>query len=99
SMPAVRIGDRPRYAYRGFMLDIARHYESPLVVKRLIDEISAYKIDVLHLHLSDDQGFRIVIDGFPRLTAIGGQGSVGTHGRPMDPGGFWTQADYRAVVA
>ena len=99
TMPAVRIADHPRYAYRGFMLDVARHYHSPAVVKRLIAEISADKIDVLHLHLSDDQGFRIAINGFPRLTRIGGRGSVGTHGRRMDPGGFWTQAQYRSIVA
>ena len=99
TMPAVRIADHPRYAYRGFMLDLARHYHSPADVERLIAEISADKIDVLHLHLGDDQGFRIVINGFPRLTRIGARGSVGTHGRKMDPGGFWTQAQYRAVVA
>ena len=99
TMPAVRITDYPRYAYRGLMIDIARHYEPPSAVERLIGQAAAYKIDVLHLHLSDDQGFRIVINGFPRLTAIGGQGSVGTDGRTMDPGGYWTQAQYRAVVA
>jgi hexosaminidase len=98
TMPAVRITDYPRYRYRGFMLDIARHFEPPAVVMQLIDEVSAYKINVLHLHLSDDQGFRMVINGFPRLTSIGGQGSVGTEGRSMDPGGYWTQAEYRAVV-
>ena len=81
------------------MLDIARHYETPSAVNALIDQASAYKMNVLHLHLSDDQGFRIAINGFPNLTAIGGEGSVGTGGRAMDPGGFWTQADYKAVVA
>ena len=81
------------------MLDIARHYESPAATERLIDEASQYKINVFHLHLSDDQGFRLVINGFPRLTSIGGQGSVGTDGRTMDPGGFWTQEQYRQVVA
>jgi len=99
SMPAVRITDYPRYSYRGVMLDIARHYESPSAVERLISQVAAYKINVLHLHLSDDQGFRLVINGFPRLSKIGGQGSVGTHGRARDPGGYWTQAQYRAVVA
>jgi hexosaminidase len=99
TMPAVEIADHPRYGFRGFMLDIARHYEPPSAVEQLIDELAAYKIDVLHLHLSDDQGLRVVIDGFPLLTAIGGQGSVGTGGRTMDPGGYWTQADYRSVVA
>jgi hexosaminidase len=99
TMPATNIVDYPRYQYRGFMLDIARHFEPPWVVKRLIAEAAHYKLNVFHLHLSDDQGFRIVINGFPRLTAIGGQGSVGTDGRTMDPGGHWTQAQYRSVVA
>jgi hexosaminidase len=99
TMQAVRIVDHPRYTYRGVMLDIARHYQSPTAVERLIDRAAAYKINVFHLHLSDDQGFRIVINGFPKLTQIGGQGSVGTDGRTMDPGGYWTQAEYRAVVA
>jgi hexosaminidase len=98
-MPAGHITDYPRYAYRGLMLDFARHYEPPSAVERLIGQAAADKIDVLHLHLSDDQGFRLVINGFPRLSKVGGEGSVGTHGRVMDPGGFWTQAQYRAVVA
>jgi hexosaminidase len=99
TIAAVHVVDYPRYAYRGFMLDIARHFQTPDTVMRLIDEASAYKINTLHLHVSDDQGFRIVINGFPNLTAIGSQGSVGTDGRTMDPGGYWTQRDYRNVVA
>lgn len=99
TMPAVSITDYPRYAYRGYMIDMARHYRTPGDVEHLIDIASSYKMNVLHLHVSDDQGFRIVINGFPNLTAIGGQGSVGTDGRTMDPGGYWTQAQYRAVVA
>jgi hexosaminidase len=98
TMAAVRITDFPRYTYRGLMVDIARHYETPSAVEQMINQAAAYKINVLHLHLSDDQGFRIVINGFPELTAIGAQGSVGTDGRTMDPGGYWTQAQYRAVV-
>jgi hexosaminidase len=97
--PAVRITDYPRYRYRGVLLDIARHYESPSAVEELISQVAAYKINVLHLHLSDDQGFRLAINGFPRLTSIGAAGSVGTDGRQADPGGFWTQAQYKAVVA
>jgi hexosaminidase len=99
TMPAVTIIDYPRYQYRGVLLDIARHYEDPAAVEELIGQIAAYKINVLHLHLSDDQGFRLAIAGFPRLTSIGSAGSVGTDGRTEDPGGFWTQAEYRAVVA
>ena len=97
--PVVTITDYPRYSYRGLLLDIARHYEPASAVEKLINQIAAYKIDVLHLHLSDDQGFRLAINGFPRLTAIGSRGSVGTDGRPVDHGGFWTQAQYKAVVA
>jgi hexosaminidase len=99
SVPVVQITDYPRYTYRGLMVDIARHYETPQTVERLIDEAAAYKIDILHLHLSDDQGFRITVPGFPRLTAIGGRGSVGTDGQTMDPGGYWTRSQYRQVVA
>jgi hexosaminidase len=99
TMPVVTITDFPRYGYRGLLLDIARHYEPASAVEKLINQIAAYKIDVLHLHLSDDQGFRLAIKGFPRLTAIGSRGSVGTGGRLVDPGGFWTQAQYKAVVA
>ena len=97
--PVTTITDHPRYSYRGLMLDIARHFEPPSAVEELISQIAAYKINVLHLHLSDDQGFRLAIRGFPRLTSIGSRGSVGTDGRAKDPGGFWTQAQYRAVVA
>jgi hexosaminidase len=92
-MPAVHITDHPRYRYRGVMLDIARHFEPPAAVKRLIDDASAFKINVLHLHVSDDQGFRIAINGRPELTAIGSQFSVNN-----DPGGYWTQAEYIDVV-
>jgi hexosaminidase len=99
TLPAVQVTDHARYTYRGVMLDIARHYESPAAVEQFIAQAAAYKINVFHLHLSDDQGFRIAVNGFPNLTAIGGQGSVGTDGRTEDPGGYWTQADYKAVVA
>ena len=99
TMPVVTIIDYPRYQYRGVLLDIARHYESPAAVEELIAQVAPYKVNVLHLHLSDDQGFRLAIKGFPRLTSIGSAGSVGTGGRTEDHGGFWTQAQYRAVVA
>ena len=93
TMPGVSITDYPRYQYRGMHLDIARHFEPPDAVKLFIDEISAFKINVLHLHVSDDQGFRIAINGRPELTDIGSQFSVGN-----DPGGYWTQAEYMDVV-
>jgi hexosaminidase len=97
--PVASITDYPRYPYRGLLLDVARHYEPPAAVEKLIGQIAAYKIDVLHLHVSDDQGFRLAINGLPRLTSIGSRGSVGTDGRLVDHGGFWTQAQYKAIVA
>lgn len=93
TVSGVRITDTPRYAYRGVMLDIARHFQTPATVKRLIDHASTYKLNVLHLHVSDDQGFRIAINGRPELTTIGGQFSINN-----DPGGYWTQAEYVDVV-
>jgi hexosaminidase len=86
--------DHPRFAYRGAMLDVARHFFTVDQVKRYIDEVAAYKINYLHLHLSDDQGWRIEIDGWPALTGIGASTAVGG-----GAGGFYTQDDYRAIVA
>ncbi|MFY1670272.1 family 20 glycosylhydrolase [Plantactinospora sp. WMMB334] len=93
TVAGVRIEDVPRYAYRGVMLDIARHFQPPAVVKRLVDQAAAYKVNTLHLHVGDDQGFRIAIDGRPELTEIGAQFSIDN-----DPGGHWTQAEYVDVV-
>jgi hexosaminidase len=87
------IFDRPRYPYRGFMLDVARHFFSVEEVKAVIDRIAAYKINHLHLHLSDDQGWRIEIKSWPKLTEIGGELEVGG-----GPGGFYTQEDYAEIV-
>src|SRR5205085_6989776 len=94
--PAVSITDFPRYPYRGLLLDIARHYEPPSAVEKLIGQIAGYKINVLHLHISDDQGFRLAIKGFPRLTAIGGRASAGAGVRAVEPGGAWRRAPYQA---
>lgn len=88
------ITDHPEYAWRGSMLDVARHFFSVEDVKRYIDLISAYKMNILHLHLSDDQGWRIEIKSWPNLTAIGGQSQVGG-----GKGGFYTQEDYKEIVA
>ncbi|HEV2637542.1 MAG TPA: beta-N-acetylhexosaminidase [Actinocrinis sp.] len=93
-VPGGHVLDYPRYAYRGAMLDVARHFFSVADVERYIDEISLYKVDYLHLHLSDDQGWRIAINGWPQLTTVGG--ATGADG---SPGGYFTQADYKAIVA
>jgi hexosaminidase len=88
------ISDHPEYAWRGSMLDVARHFFSVEDVKRYIDLLSYYKINILHLHLSDDQGWRIEIKSWPNLTAIGGQSQVGG-----GKGGFYTQEQYKEIVA
>ncbi|KUJ69339.1 beta-N-acetylhexosaminidase [Streptomyces albus subsp. albus] len=92
-LPGGTITDRPRYAYRGAMLDVARHFFTVEQVKRYLDQLALYKINTVHLHLSDDQGWRIAIDSWPRLARYGGSTQVGG-----GPGGFYTKADYREIV-
>jgi hexosaminidase len=87
------VTDRPRYAYRGAMLDVSRHFFSVDEVKRYIDQLAMYKINKLHLHLSDDQGWRIAIDSWPKLATYGGGSEVGG-----GPGGYYTKADYREIL-
>ncbi|WP_438487859.1 beta-N-acetylhexosaminidase [Streptomyces sp. S186] len=87
------ITDTPRYAYRGAMLDVSRHFFTVAQVKRYIDQLAQYKINQLHLHLSDDQGWRIAIDSWPRLATYGGSTQVGG-----GPGGHYTKDDYREIV-
>ncbi|MEV8516797.1 family 20 glycosylhydrolase [Dactylosporangium sp. NPDC051484] len=89
-----RIVDYPRYGYRGAMLDVSRHFFGVDVVKRYLDEIAQYKINTLHLHLSDDQGWRIVVDAWPRLATVGGSTQVGG-----GAGGYYTKAQYSDIVA
>lgn len=87
------VTDSPRFGWRGAMLDVSRHFFSVDEVKRYIDRISLYKINKLHLHLSDDQGWRIAIDTWPRLATYGGSTEVGG-----GPGGYYTKDDYREIV-
>lgn len=93
AVPAGRITDRPRFAWRGSMLDVARHFFTVDEVKQHIDLLALYKLNTLHLHLADDQGWRIQIAAYPKLTAIGGSSEVGG-----GTGGFYTKADYAAIV-
>jgi hexosaminidase len=93
-LPGGRIVDRPRYPYRGVMLDVVRHFFDVATVKRVIDIAALYKLNHLHLHLTDDQGWRIAIRSWPRLAEYGGVGEVGD-----GPGGWYTQDDYRDIVA
>lgn len=92
-MLAGHVADAPRFAWRGAMLDVARHFFPPEDVKRYIDLMALYKLNRLHLHLSDDQGWRIEIPGRPRLTAHGASTQVGG-----GAGGYFTMAEYRDLV-
>lgn len=93
SLAGGEISDQPTHEYRGAMLDVARHFFSVADVKRYIDLLSIYKINFLHFHLSDDQGWRIEIRSWPRLAEIGGQTEVGG-----GEGGFYTQEDFKEIV-
>lgn len=93
-MPAAHVVDRPRYEWRGAMLDVSRHFLQASDVKRIVDELALYKINRLHLHLGDDQGWRIEIKSWPNLALVGGQTQIGG-----GPGGFYTQAEYADIVA
>ena len=85
--------DYPDYSYRGVMLDVSRHFFGVGDIKRFIDLIAYYKINALHLHLSDDQGWRIEIKSWPNLTAHGGSTQVGG-----GKGGYYTQEQYSDIV-
>lgn len=93
-LPAARIADRPRFSWRGAMLDVARHFFTVDEVKRYIDLLALYKINRLHLHLSDDQGWRIEITSWPELATRGGSTQVGG-----GAGGCYTQRQYADLVA
>lgn len=92
-IPAVHIADTPRFAYRGVMLDVARHFHPVSTVQAYIERAASLKFNVLHLHLTDDQGWRLEIASRPLLTEKASGTAVGG-----DPGGFYTQADYRAII-
>jgi hexosaminidase len=91
--PFATVTDQPRFAWRGAMLDVARHFFGVDDVKRYIDLIALYKLNRLHLHLSDDQGWRIEIKSWPNLTKQGSATQVGG-----GPGGYYTQAQYAELV-
>jgi len=101
-LTAVHIQDEPRFAWRGFMLDSARHFQTPDEVRTLIDQMAQHKLNVLHWHLTDDQGWRIEIKRYPELTRTGAwrtPPNAGVDGEPARYGGFYTQDEIRAIVA
>ena len=93
TVPGGEITDTPRFAYRGAMLDVARHFFAVPDVLRFIDHLARYKLNHLHLHLTDDQGWRIAIDRRPALTRTGAATQVGG-----GTGGHYSKSDYRRIV-
>lgn len=105
-IPAVTIDDHPAFSWRGVMLDSARHFQPATYVEELIDRMAMLKLNILHWHLTDDQGWRIEIDRYPRLTSVGAwrqeAGAAGKDprsGRAIRYGGYYSKADIRRIVA
>jgi hexosaminidase len=104
AIAAQRIEDAPRFAWRGMMLDVARHFRSTDEVKALLDQMALHKLNTFHWHLTDDQGWRIEIKQYPKLTEVGGcripAGAAGrdADGKPKPYCGFYTQDQIRDVV-
>lgn len=106
--PCVDITDYPRFAWRGLMFDVSRHFFTKEEVKQYIDQMVRYKFNLLHMHLTDDEGWRIEIKSLPRLTTVGaynvkkvgefGNFSAPTPDEPRTYGGFYTQDDIRELV-
>ncbi len=92
-VPVVTIADAPRFAWRGAMFDVARHFFEVEEIERQIDLLALHKLNRLHLHLTDDQGWRIEIAAWPELTEVGGNTEVGG-----GAGGWYTQEDYAEIV-
>jgi hexosaminidase len=93
-VPQVEVTDVPQYAWRGSMVDVARHFFSVEYLKKHIERMAAFKLNKLHLHLSDDQGWRMEIKKYPKLTSIGGSTAAGG-----GPGGFYTQEELKELVS
>ena len=105
-LPCVEITDVPRLRWRGAMLDVARHFQPVSFLRRFVDLLALHKLNVLHLHLTDDQGWRMPVAAYPLLTEVGGvrtqtvlgrAGSEGHDGRPH--AGAYTAAELRTLVA
>lgn len=105
-IPTLEIKDEPRYAYRGVMLDVSRHYFPVSFIKKFIDQAALHKLNTLHWHLTEDQGWRIEIKRYPELTKIGAfrNGTIvghhpGTGNTNERYGGFYTQEEVKEIVA
>lgn len=108
ALPGLTITDQPRFAWRGLMFDVSRHFFTKQEVKDFIDNMVKYKYNLLHWHLTDDQGWRIEIKSLPKLTSVGawrvdktgnfGSFSAPTEDEPKTYGGFYTQEDIKEVI-
>ncbi|MDX3186082.1 beta-N-acetylhexosaminidase [Streptomyces sp. ME02-7008A-1] len=105
-IPATEIEDGPRFGWRGLMLDVARHFTPKDGVLRMLDLLAAHKLNVFHFHLTDDQGWRVEIKRYPRLTEVGAWRARTKYGHRASElwdetphGGFYTQDDIREIVA
>lgn len=100
-LPALVIRDAPRFKWRGVMVDPARHFVPIATIYGIVDQMAAQKLNVLHLHLTDDQGWRVEIKRYPDLTRIGAWRTPPSTGGAPGPqvGGFYTQAELKALVA
>ncbi|MFJ2958385.1 beta-N-acetylhexosaminidase [Streptomyces sp. NPDC087270] len=105
-LPGVQITDVPRHRWRGVLLDVARHFQPVRYLRRFVDLLALHKLNVLHLHLTDDQGWRMPVPGYPRLTEVGGVRSRSMRGRAGsgryddEPhAGAYTAAELRELVA
>ncbi|MBQ8177889.1 MAG: beta-N-acetylhexosaminidase [Clostridia bacterium] len=96
-LPNVEVCDYPRYAYRGYMLDCARHYHSLDAIKKIIDAVARFKINVFHWHLTDDQGWRVQIDKYPLLTELASYRD-GTRGDGKPVHGYYTKDEMSEIV-
>ena len=112
SLPALRIVDAPRFGYRGFMLDVARNFQTKAEVLRVLDLMARYKLNVLHFHLTEDEGWRVEMPSLPELTAVGSRrGHTLDASRFLPPhwgsgpevdrlhgSGFYTRAEYAEIL-
>ncbi|HYC96248.1 MAG TPA: family 20 glycosylhydrolase [Sphingomicrobium sp.] len=100
-VPGLRIDDAPRFRWRGYMADVARHFQPIESLKKSVDQMAALKLNMLHIHLTDDQGWRVEIKRYPELTRIGAwRTEPNAGGSPLKRyGGFYTQAQLKDLVA
>ncbi len=98
-LPAIRVVDAPRFGYRGFMLDVARNFHPKAAVLRTLDLIARYKLNVFHIHLTDDEGWRIEIPSLPELTAVGGRRGHPIKSMQVNPQYRLDDPDDRSVYA